>query len=148
MTEPVAGTGNPISNQPIVGIAAVHTRDTEHQQPTQLLGQRMNWPSLPNITSVIDAADVSSTTGYMGGSLPDHSQHWSDYLNSMWQILPQGKQYALTANPDPTPVAGMISQDQNAVAASGENPWNTLMNNFGRMWTKGAPPSTYKLTHP
>jgi hypothetical protein len=132
----------------IVGIAAVHARDTEHQQPTQMLGQRVNWPSMPNITSVVDAADNSATTGYMGGSLPDHSSHWSDYLNSMWQILPSGKQYAFTANPDPTPVAGMISQQQDQTVASGEDPWHTIMNNFGRMWRKGAPPSTYKLPHP
>lgn len=134
--------------QPVVGIAAVAARDTEHQSPSQVLGNRANWPSIDQISSVVDAADMKSSTGYFGGSLPDHSQHWSDYLNSMWQILPNGKQYSLTHNPDPTPVAGMISQDQNAATGNGENPWQTVMDNFAKMWRKGAPPSTYKLPHP
>ena len=137
-----------IPHQPIVGIAAVHVRDTEHQQPTQVLGQRPNWPTIGQISSVVDAADLRSTTGYFGGDLPDHSQTWSDYLNSMWNIFPQGKGVALTHTPDPTPIAGMVAEDQNAATTSTENPWRTLQETFGRMWRKGAPPATYKYTHP
>jgi len=137
-----------LPNQPMVGIAAVHTRDTEHQQPTQILGQRPNWPSISQISSVVDAADIASTTGYVGGSLPDHSQSWTDYLTSMWQILPTGKAFAFATSPDPTPTAGLVAQDANAGSSSTENPWHTLTQNFGRMWRKGAPPATYKISHP
>jgi hypothetical protein len=141
---------NPVNlpEQPIVGIAEIHARDTEHQQPTQMLGQRPNWPTIGQISSVIDAADIASTTGYAGGSLPDHSQSWTDYLTSMWQLLPTGKNAAFSHNPDPTPTVGLLSQDQNMSTVSGEDAWTTLTHNFGRMWRKGAPPATYKQSHP
>ena len=139
---------DPTSPTPIVGIAAVHVRDTAHQQPTQIMGTRPNWPSIDQISTVVDAADIKSSTGYMGGSLPADSQHWSDYLTSMWQILPTGKGIALTHNPDPTPVAGLIAQDANGGSVGGEDPWTTLRDNFAKMWTKGAPPSTYKIPNP
>lgn len=167
-------------NNQIVGVAAVHTRDTEHDQPTQRLGARLgSWlpimdsvnPSIAGaapvdpansiidrvksvlpVTSGVDPGTMypmnTSTSGYWGGSLPDHSNHWTDYLTSMWNMLPTGKASGFVTQPDPTPVMGMVSQDQQAVTANGEDPWHTILSNFRKMWTKGAPPSTYKLPHP
>jgi len=137
-----------LPTQPTVGIAAVHVRDTEHQQPTQILGQRPNWPTMDQISSVIDAADLKSTTGYFGGSLPDHSQHWTDYLTSMWQVLPTGKVSTFNVTPDPSNIPDIISSDQDAITGNGTDAWFTLRNTFAKMWSKGAAPATYKQSHP
>ena len=137
-----------LPTQPIVGIAAVHARDTEHQQPTQILGQRPNWPRIDEISSIVDAGDIKSTTGYFGGSLPDHSQHWTDYLSSMWQMLPTGKASTFSVSPDPSNVPDIVSADQDAITGNGNDPWFTLRTTFAKMWNKGAAPATYKQSHP
>lgn len=133
---------------PIVGVAAVHVRDTEHQQPTQILGQRLKWPSMADITTVVDTADLKSSTGYYGGPLPDHSLHWNQYFSELWNYLPTGKEHTFNQPPDPTGVVAIVADDQQAVTGNSTDAWQTLRSSFARMWSKGSPPATYKQSHP
>lgn len=150
MSNPTPGVSaeSPLPQQPVVGVAAIHVRDTEHQTPSQILGARLTWPNADRITTVVDAGDLSSTTGYYGGPMPEHSAHWNEYFTDLWQYLPTGKGQTFNQSPDPTRAAAWISADQDAVSGNGEDPWSILRNSFARMWTKGSAPATYKHSNP
>jgi|SRR5215831_17655555 len=148
MSNPTPGTeSSPLPTQPIVGVARVAVQNTNYAK-SQLAAYRSEWPSPNDVTGMVDAADIKSTTGYFGGSLPDHSSHWGSYLNSMWQILPSGKSEGFVTNPDPSQLTSMVAQDPNIVTAGGVDPWHNLRVNFAKMWSKGAAPGTYKQSHP
>jgi|SRR5215471_2481875 len=150
MSNPTPGTdSSPLPTQPIVGIAAVHTRNTNFT-PSQLIGQRLAWPSPASITGTVDIAEtgIQSGGGFNGGPIPDHSSHWNDYFSSLWDILPTGKASGFTANPDPSQIHSLVSQDQNAATANNQNVWTTFQSSFAQMWRKGGPPGTYKQSHP
>jgi len=145
---PTVSEESPMPNQPIVGVAAIAVRDTAHQTPTQVIGMNPNWPGSDTITSVVDAADMQSGTGYRGGPLPAHSMHWNDYFATTFLINPTGRSYRLNANADPSQIAGMMAQQQNLAGGNGETPWETLRTLLNNSWRKGSAPATYKISNP
>lgn len=145
---PTVSDESPLPTQPIVGVAQVHARDTEHDSPSQQIGMRPSWPKVNAITDVVDAAELQSTTGYYGGPMPDHSFHWNQYFSELWNILPSGGEQRFLSPPDPSQLTSMVAESQNMVTGNHTDPWENLQQTFSKMWRKGAPASTYKNSTP
>lgn len=135
-------TGNPA---PIMGVAAVHARDTEHDTPSQQAGwPNGHWPGVDTITSVVDIQDILSGSGYYGGPMPLHSIHWSNYFAQEWQNFPMGKTPAFVSNPDPTGVMAATSDSQNMGSGNSADYWSVMKTTFRNAWQKNWGPNNYK----
>ena len=145
----MADANNPASftsdnPNPIMGIAAVAARDSEHQSPTQIMGMNPRWPSTDAITSVVDIGDVLSGKGYYGGPMPLHSLHWGQYFSSDMHIFPSGKTPAFIVNPDPSGVMDAVADPQNMASGNGGKIWDWYRTTFRSAWQKATNPNNYK----
>jgi hypothetical protein len=136
---------NPSTNSPIVGIAAIHVRDTEHQTPSQVAAwSNGKWPGVDAITTVVDAGEIQSTTGWYGGGLSPHSSHWNDFFSGDMFLPPQGKQQFFMRQPDPVGVVDAVSESQHLASANGPDTWGWFRTNFRGALDKIYPNNNYK----
>jgi hypothetical protein len=133
----------------ILSVAHVAQRDTEHQTPSQMAAWSVGkWPTPDTITNIVDAGEIKTTTGYYGGTIPDHSAHWYDFFAGDIQLSPTGKPQQFINTPDPTGVADAVSESQHLASANGPDTWSWFRSNFRGALDKIAPNNSYKPWNP